>query len=505
MRRADHGRKVAVLCRDGRKEPRYVDKASYADAKEENFMRYVLGHSRFLLLATVMGAMLLACTGVVLAQTTEQSRAAKKPSSPSAQAAQKARVLPDRYIVVLKDKAVQSAEQNSQASEKAAARVAVELAQKEGLQVTHTYGSALEGFAAKIPAGKLDDVRSDPRVDFVTQDREVRASAQSLVTGVNRADADLSTTQAGNGSGAVNADVAIIDSGIRKVSTSTGWKSHADLNVKGGYNCTSTTRSAWGDGTGHGTHVAGSAAAKDNTIGVVGTAPGARLWAIRVLNNQGSGSFASIVCGINKVTAMNKDSVATNNIEVANMSLGGRVTEDGTADDGNCGNTNNDPIHKAICNSVAAKITYVVAAGNDGSHTSNYIPASYDEVVTVSALADYNGQPGGGAPNTCYQDYAWDDEFAYFSNYGEDVDIGAPGVCIRSTWKDGLYKTISGMSMASPHVAGAAALYKSRFPGATPATVRSFMINPANSEADGQGHTDYWELNPEPVLQMDNY
>ncbi len=96
MRRADHGRKVAVLCGDGRKEPRYVDKASSADAKEGSYMRNVLGHSRFLLLATVMGAMLLACTGVVLAQTTEQSRAAKKPSSPSTQAAQKARVLPDR-------------------------------------------------------------------------------------------------------------------------------------------------------------------------------------------------------------------------------------------------------------------------------------------------------------------------------------------------------------------------------------------------------------------------
>ena len=468
-------------------------------------MRNVLGHGRFLLLLTLMGAMLLACAGVVLAQTADESRVAKKPASPSTRAAEKARVIPDRYIVVLKDEAVQSAGQPSGATERAAARVATDMAQGKGLRVSHTYGSALEGFAAEIPAGKLHAVRNDPRVAYVTEDREIRASAQSLPTGVNRTDADLSSATAGNGSGAVNADVAIIDSGIRKVSTSTGWKSHTDLNVKGGYNCMSTDRPAWGDGNGHGTHVAGSAAAKDNTTGVVGTAPGARLWAIRVLGNDGGGSISSIVCGVNRITEMNKDSVATNNIEVANMSLGARVTEDGTADDGNCGNTNNDPIHKAICNSVAANITYVVAAGNDGSHTSNDIPASYDEVVTVSALADYNGQPFGGAPNTCQQDPQPDDDFALFSNFGEDVDIGAPGVCIRSTWKDGKYETISGTSMASPHVAGAAAFYKSTHSGASPATVKSFMVAPANSEVLGQGHTDSFGFNPEPVLQMDNY
>jgi subtilisin len=462
-------------------------------------MSDVFDRSRFLLLATLVAAMLLACTGAVLAQ------AAKKPSSPSTQAAEEARVTPDRYIVVLKDKAAQSAGQSSEATEQAAARVASNMAQETGLQVTHTYGSALNGFAAEIPAGRLDAVQNDPRVAYVTEDREVRASAQSLPTGVNRADADQSSTRAGNRSGAVNADVAILDTGIRKVSARGGWKSHPDLNVKDGFNCTSTNRSAWGDVQGHGTHVAGSAAAKDNTIGVVGTAPGARLWAIKVLGNDGSGTFSSIICGVNRITAMNKDSVTTNNIEVANMSLGGRVTNDGSADDGNCGNTNNDALHQAICKSVAANITYVVAAGNDGSHTSNYVPASYNEVITVSALADYNGQPFGGAPITCPDDPQPDDDFAFFSNFGDDVDIGAPGVCIRSTSRAGGYEGKSGTSMASPHVAGAAALYKSTHPSATPGAVRSFMIAPANSEALGQGHTDSFGLNPEPVLQMDNF
>jgi subtilisin len=388
-------------------------------------------------------------------------------------------------------------------SEQAAARVAANMAAQEmGLQVTHTYGSALKGFAAEIPAGKLDAVRSDPRVAYVTEDRKVRALAQSLPTGVNRVDADLSSTRAGNRSGAVNADLAILGTGVRRVPTRGGWKSHPDLNVKSGFNCMFNNRSAWGDGRGHGTHVAGLAAVKDNIIGLVGTASGVRLWTIKVLGNDGGGTFSTLVCEVNRVAAMNKDSVATNNIEVANMSLGGRVTEDGTADDGNCANINNDALHQAICKSVAAKITYVVAAGNDGLHTS---PASYNEVITVSALADYNGRPFGGAPISCPDDPQPDDDFAFFSNFGDDVDIGAPGVCIKSTSRTGGYERMSGTSVASPHVAGAAALYKSTHPSATPGSVRSFMIDPANSEALGQGHTDSFGLNPEPVLQMDNY
>src|SRR4029079_10876717 len=136
--------------------------------------------------------------------------------------------------------------------------------------------------------------------------------------------------------------------------------------------------------------------------------------------------------------------------------------------------TNNDPEHKAICNAVARGVTFAVAAGNDGLNAANTVPASYDEVITVSALADFNGQPGGGAAATCRSDV--DDTFADFSNYGPDVDIIAPGVCIYSTWKGGGYNTISGTSMASPHVAGAAALYKSTHPGASPQQVKDALI-----------------------------
>jgi subtilisin len=401
-------------------------------------------------------------------------------------------VIPGRYIVVLK---AGTGEATAQGNRQDPEQVANQMAQESEIEgVSHTYENALRGFAAEIPEGQVDDVRSDPRVAFVAEDREVHAAAQTLPTGVNRVDADLSSAATGNGSGAVNADIAIIDTGIYK---------HSDLNRVGGKDCSVDGKNTFSDDNGHGTHVAGIAAAKDDTAGVAGTAPGARLWAVKVLDASGGGSFSDVICGVDWVTQN------ASTIEVANMSLSGLVGPG--ADDNNCGNLNDDPLHRAICNSVAAGVTYVVAAGNSGGDDSQEVPAAYNEVITVSALADYNSQPFGGAANTCNQDPQIDDDFAFFSNFGSDVDLGAPGVCIRSTWKsssrhpNGTYNTISGTSMASPHVAGAATLYKSTHPSASPSQVRAFMIAPANTEAKGNGHTDMFNLDPEPVLQMDNF
>ena len=361
------------------------------------------------------------------------------------------------YIVVLRDGADSAA-------------VAGEHARRFGAVVGHVYGSALRGYAAHLSDAAAARIAADERVSSVTVDREVRIDVQTVPTGINRVDGELSSTVSGNGSGTVDVDVAVIDTGIDLT--------HPDLNVHvaGAKNC-SSGRSA-NDGHGHGTHVAGTIGALDDAAGVVGVVPGARLWPVRVLNNTGSGTWSSVICGIDYVTANAAQ------IEVANMSLGGPGD-----DRGGCPG---DPLHTAICASVAAGVTYVVAAGNESDNAANHVPAAYDEVITVSALADFNGLPGGGAAPTCRADV--DDTFADFSNFGADVDVIAPGVCIASTWKRGGYNTISGTSMASPHAAGAAALYKATNPTAPPTAVKSALQAAAttnwNTATDPDGSPD---------------
>jgi subtilisin family serine protease len=297
--------------------------------------------------------------------------------------------------------------------------------------------------------------------------------SQSLPTGINRIDAELNAISNIDGIyDSLDIDIAIIDTGIDP--------NHPDLNVAGGVNYVNAAPNGWVDGHGHGTHVAGTAAASDNEIGVVGVAPDARLWAIKVMSDSGSGSLIDIIQGIDWVTAN------AGIIDVANLSLGGYGL-----DDNNCGYTNFDSLHTAICNSVAQGVVYAVAAGNSNTNAMTTIPASYNEVITVSAVADFDGLPGGNGSPTCRTDV--DDTLADFSNYGHDVDIAAPGVCINSTWKGGGYVLASGTSMASPHVAGAAALYiiENGKPtnSAEVELVRQGLINSATPQNDPDGFT----------------
>jgi len=364
----------------------------------------------------------------------------------------------DRYIIVFNDGADVDG---------SIGRLAGRLA----IRPDHEYRHAVRGFSAHLDAHQLAGVKADPSVALVESDRVVGLESQTLPTGVDRVDADRSPTAKIDGlDERVDSDIAIIDTGIQA--------DHPDLNVVGGHNCINADPTDWVDGYGHGTHVAGIAAAKDNGIGVVGVAPGARLWSVRVFDSTGFSLLSWIICGIDWVTAQ-KDPIDPSKalFEAANMSL-----RDAGSNDGNCGYTNGDAEHQAICRSVAAGTTYAVAAGNDGTDAGRWIPAAYPEVITVSALADFNGQPGGGAPSTCssFNSADVDDTFADFSNFGPAVDLIAPGKCIYSTYSTlkstGTgYAVLSGTSMATPHVAGAIALYKVSHPTATPSQVQAAL------------------------------
>jgi subtilisin len=249
-----------------------------------------------------------------------------------------------------------------------------------------------------------------------------------------------------------------------------------------------TSGSSWADDNGHGTHVAGIAAAIDNDRGIVGVAPGARVWAVKVLAADGGGSFSDVICGLDWVVANR------NTIDVVNLSLSGQGS------DGPC---ESSPLHQAICNVVNSGVTVVVAAGNQGTDASTRVPANFDEVITVSAMADSDGAPGQDGPPTCSGQA--DDTFFAFSNFGADIDIAAPGDCIDSLWNDGTVRSESGTSSASPHVAGAVALFvQSNGSQPNPEQVRTWLLTEASKpQQDPEfGFSGDSDRVPEPMLWL---
>ncbi len=413
-------------------------------------------------IAVVLGILLLVGAGQVLAK-------------------QKDDTIPGQYIVVLKDSVADSDVDS----------VVSDLVSKHNAGELYSYHKAVKGFTATISDSEVDKIKKDPRVDFVSEDRvvsidkvnvekigQVTAQSETIPTGVSRV-AATNTVNKGQG-----VNIAVIDTGI--------YSAHPDLQgaiLNSGTSCIRRTSSQ--DDNGHGTHVSGTIAARNNGIGVVGVAPSAKLVPVKVLDRNGSGTWSSVICGIDWVT----NHAAQYNIKVANMSLGG-----GGTSDNNCGNTNNDALHKAICRSRDAGVTYVVAAGNSAADAANSVPSAYDDaVITVSALADSDGNAGGVGAATSYGN---DDTFASFSNFGSVVDLGAPGVDILSTWKGGGYAILSGTSMATPHVTGAAALYLDAHPGSTWTQVRDGLMT--IGEEKGFGHTDPSGLHPEIVLNVNS-
>ncbi|ONI89394.1 aqualysin [Saccharothrix sp. ALI-22-I] len=316
------------------------------------------------------------------------------------------------YLVVLNDGATTDA-----------------VAAKVDGRVDHRYSAALNGFAASMSEQAAKRLAADPAVAYVTQDHKFRASVDQVnppswgLDRVDQRDRPLNARYS-YATTASTVHAYVIDTGIRITHTDFGSRASFDANtVDDGINT---------DCAGHGTHVAGSLGGTAH-----GVAKAVRLHAVKVLDCNGEGTLADVVAGIDWVTA-NAQKPA-----VVNMSLGGNG--DSTLD-------------AAVRRSIASGLTYAVASGNSGQDACRYSPGRVSEAITVNA---------SGASDTR----------AWFSNWGSCTDLYAPGVDITSTWSDSDTATeiISGTSMASPHVAGAAALYLAANPTASPQQVQDAL------------------------------
>jgi subtilisin family serine protease len=379
-------------------------------------------------LAAAAAVTFAACSDV--APTSAPDAAAPETTVPSSGA---------NYIVVLKS------------SGSAGLGKASSLAKTHGIVTDQVYSNALNGFAAQLTDEKAAELRNDPNVELVEPNYPVAACStsafQSLPWGINYIDGDVSSTVAGNGSGAVyGARVYIVDSGVYP---------HSDLNVAGGRNFVpGMVSSAWQDQHGHGTHVAGTIGARDNGSYVVGVAPGVPIYSLRVLDATGSGNDAIVVSALDWLTQQVRSQKAAGTYlpTVVNMSLGGPASSS---------------LDYAVRTLIKEGVVVVAAAGNSNVDASSSSPARVSEAITVGAI-DYYGRK------------------ASFSNYGSVVDLQAPGVSVLSTYLNGGTAWMSGTSMAAPHVTGAAALYLSHNRTKTPQQVRDRLVYDARANVSGE-------------------
>jgi len=343
-------------------------------------------------------------------------------------------VVSGQYIVVMRPGANAAANRIAAVAE----------ARRLGAQVLNEYSAALSGFAAKLPQRALDALRGNPNVEFIEADQIMRTTATQtpVIWGLDRVDQrnlPLSNTYTYTVTGST-VTAYIIDTGVRF--------SHKDFGGRAISGFDAIDGGPADDCHGHGTHVAG-------TVGgsTYGMAKAVSIVGVRVLNCKGSGTNSQVIDGIDFVT----DDHGPGELAVANMSLGGSAS---------------NALDSAVRNSIADGVTYAIAAGNDNRSACNQSPARVTEAITVGATTRTDAR-------------------SYFSNKGTCLDIFAPGSSIKSAWNtnDTATNTISGTSMAAPHVAGAAVLFLAKNTSASPQAVRNGLVGSATPGVVGNAGT----------------
>ncbi|MFE6311705.1 S8 family peptidase [Streptomyces rochei] len=374
---------------------------------------------RFAALAGVAAAALTGGLTAVPAQAAPAEGTVLAAGSPTA--------VKDSYIVTLK----------KSTGLKASSAAGKDLVEDYGGTVKKTFRSALNGYTATLSATEARRLATDPAVASVEQDQRVRladttqANAPWGLDRIDQTSLPLSGTYTYPDSAGSGVTAYVIDTGVRIT--------HQQISGRASYGYDAvdgdTTAS---DGNGHGTHVATTIAGT-----TYGAAKKAKIVAVRVLDNNGSGTTAGVIAGIDWVTANHSGP------SVANLSLGGGAST---------------TLDTAVRNSIASGVTYAVAAGNSGANASSYSPARVTEAITVGATTSTDAK-------------------ASYSNYGSVLDLFAPGSSITAGWHTGdtATNTISGTSMATPHVAGAAAVYLANHTSATPAQVATALVNGATT------------------------